>query len=121
MKIPDVVPNLQSFILSVSHRLPKNLNKIIVFGSHARGQATIRSDVDVALVFDGTGPFERMDREAVRDILDDFDDIIKIDLTCTNQTNIDETENKFNVNYWIREEGKLLWAREHTSISLTGT
>jgi predicted nucleotidyltransferase len=109
--MPDVVPNLQSFILSASHRLPGNLNKIIVFGSHARGKATIRSDVDVALVFDGDGPNERMDREAVRDILDDFDEYLRIDLFCTNQNKIDETQDKFNANYWIREEGKLIWSR----------
>ena len=111
MKISDVVPNLQKFIAASAHLLPAHLNKIIVFGSHARGEATVRSDVDIALVFDGTGPAERADKAAMHDILEDFDDIIKIDLFCTNQTKINEAQDKFNANYWIREEGKLLWER----------
>ena len=111
MKIPEVVPSLQNFISASAHLLPENLDKIIVFGSYARNEATIRSDVDVALIFDGTEPAERIDREAVRDILDDFDDIIKFDLFCTNQIKIDGALSKFDANYWIREEGRLLWAR----------
>ena len=111
MKISEVVSNLQNFISSVSHLLPANLNKIIVFGSYARGEATIRSDVDLALVFDGEGPTERKYIAAVREILDDFDEFLKIDLFCTNQTKINTVDNKFNANYWIREDGKLIWTR----------
>ena len=111
MKISDVLPNLQNFISEASHRFPKNLNKIIVFGSYARGEAKVSSDLDLALVFDGTGPAERADMGAVDYILYDFDEFLKISLFCTNQTKIDTVQNKFDANYWIREEGKLIWSR----------
>jgi len=120
MKIPDVVPNLKNFIESVSHQLPENLEKIIVFGSYARGEATIRSDVDIALVFGGEEPTQRADKVAVDMALYDFDDILHIDLYCTNQTRIDTEQNVMRPNYWIREEGKLLWTKEHTNTLATG-
>ena len=41
MKISDVVPNLQNFILASAHLLPANLNKIIVFESYAGGEAKL--------------------------------------------------------------------------------
>lgn len=108
MKIADVIPNLQKFIFSVSHELPANLNKIIVFGSYARGEATIKSDVDLALVSDGTGT---VDKGAVEYVLHGFDDYIKIDLFCTNQEKLDRVQDKFNTNFWIREEGQMIWTR----------
>ena len=115
MRIADVVPNLKNFVESVSHEFPESLSKMIIFGSHARGDATIRSDVDIALVFDGEEPAERADRVAVDIALSDFDDIIKIDFYCTNQTRLDTEENKLRPNYRIRKEGKLLWSKEHTN------
>jgi len=108
VKISDVVPNLQKFIPTVSHLLPENLDKIIVFGSHARGEAKVSSDLDLALVSDGTSI---VDRWIVDDALRDFDKFLKISFFCTNQIKIDTTQNKFDANYWIREEGELIWSR----------
>jgi len=118
VKIADVVPNLKNFVASVSHQLPENLDKIIVFGSYARGEARVSSDLDLALVSDGTGI---VDKWAVADVLEDFDKYLKISFFCTNQTKIDTEQHKFNANYWIREEGKLLWEKQHTNISATET
>ena len=111
MKISDVVPNLQKFIPTVAHLLPENLNKIIVFGSYARGEANVSSDLDLALVAGAASPIEGLDREIARDILENFDNFLEISLFCTNQTKIDTVQNKFDANYWIREEGKLIWSR----------
>ena len=116
MKISEVIPNLKEFVSAVSHEFPANLDKMIVFGSYARGEATIRSDVDIALVFDGTDPAKISDRATVRNILDNFDNVIEFDLYYTNQINVDIEQNKMRPNYWIREEGMLLWAKEHINI-----
>ena len=108
MKITDVVPNLKNFVMSVSHQLPENLSKIIVFGSHARGEAKVSSDLDLALVSDGTGI---VDQWAVADTLEGFDEFLQINFFCTSQAKIDTVQSKFNANYWIREEGELIWSR----------
>ena len=118
VKISDVVPNLKNFIASISHQLPENLDKIIVFGSYARGEAKVSSDLDLALVSDGTGI---VDKWAVADVLEDFDKFLNISYFCTNQTKISTEQDKFNANYWIRDKGKLLWERQHTNISATET
>ena len=118
MKIADVVPNLKNFVASVSHQLPENLDKIIVFGSYARGEAKVSSDLDLALV---SGDKPIVDKWAVADVLEGFDKYLKINFFCTNQTKIDTAQDKFNANYWIREEGKLLWEKQHTNISATET
>ena len=111
MKISDVIPNLQKFISAVSYRLPANLNKIIVFGSYAKGEAKVSSDLDLALVFKSETSNEKIDRVVAQDILDEFDEFLEINLFCTNQDKIDTIQDKFNANYWIREEGKLIWMR----------
>lgn len=108
MKIADVVPNLKKFVESVSHQLPDNLDKIIVFGSYARGEAKVSSDLDLALVSDGTG---MVDKWAVADVLDNFNECLKMSFFCTNQEKIDSEQHKLNANYWIREEGELIWVR----------
>ena len=111
MKIADVVPNFQKFIPTIAHLLPENLNNIIVFGSYARGEAKVGSDLDLALVADAASPIERLDREITRDILSGFSEFLEISLFCTNQTKIDTTQNKFDANFWIREEGETIWLR----------
>ena len=86
------------------------INKVILFGSQARKQARIWSDVDIAIVCDDP---KLVNRRAIRTV-DDFEADINFVYT-TNENLL--TTNIWDVNYYIREDGIELWQRqEHTNI-----
>jgi len=94
--------------------LPETLEQIILFGSHARGEARLSSDIDVALVFSSSPP--RVLRAQVRSMLDLFSDCFEISVFTTTKALLNECTNIKNANYWIREEGRILWQSTHINI-----
>ena len=85
------------------------INKVILFGSQARNQARIWSDVDIAIVCDNP---KLVNRRAIN-MIDNFADDINFVYT-TNENLM--TKNMWDVNYYIREDGIELWRkREHTN------
>ena len=110
MHVTRVTSELKAYLQTISPLdLPSSLQKIILFGSYARGQAHIHSDIDLALV--STEGFCRRDRAMLRDKLDEFDEQIAISLFCTTEERLRYTDDPFDANYWIRREGIVLWQR----------
>ena len=109
MKLTDVVPNLTDFILNNTEKFPDEINKIILFGSYAKNEQRVSSDVDIALVADET--WETLPRCSVRDVFDNFDDNVEISLFFTTSVKIEAAKNVFDANFFIKKEGVLLWER----------
>ena len=96
-------------IEELESRFPKGLVGIVLFGSHARNQAKITSDVDIALVFETLESQRREDKPIIDELLSSTFSHLKIDLFCTTVDKLLNTQEKFDANYWIREEGDVIW------------
>jgi predicted nucleotidyltransferase len=80
---------------------------IFLFGSEARGEATLTSDVDIALVSDE--PLTRDERLAFASITDDVD-YPEFNIVNTLTADLD-TDEFMDVNYHIKREGLLVYER----------
>lgn len=80
---------------------------IMLFGSEARGEATLTSDVDIALISDE--PLTRAER---LEFTDEFKDIDFPSLNIINTLLSDLESEKFvDVNYHIKRDGVLIYER----------
>jgi len=82
------------------------IRRIVLFGSEARGEATLTSDIDIALISDE--PLTRAQRLAFSVALDDGYPEVRVINTLT--ANLDTNE-FLNVNYHIKREGLLIYER----------
>jgi predicted nucleotidyltransferase len=83
------------------------IRRIVLFGSEARGEAVLTSDVDIALISDE--PLSRSERLAfLHKIENESYPYINIINTLTTDL---ETEQYMNVNYHIKREGLLIYER----------
>lgn len=64
-----MIKEIQKFIEEVKKEYPKNLQKAILFGSHARGEANVESDIDILIIWDGN---RREGSEKIEDIAYDY-------------------------------------------------
>ena len=100
----------KDFLTYMSER-PYNpkIEYIVLFGSEARGEAVLTSDVDIAVV--SAAPLSRAERLSV-DLADSdasFDDVnYRIIYTLLKDL---DTSDKMNVNYYIKREGVVIYAR----------
>jgi len=108
-KVNEIIPILEKHILENQGKLEDSLEKIILFGSHARGEATVDSDIDIALVYREGTKLTRALRATVRYLLDDLFEHVEINLLATTSDKVASAEDKKDANYWIREEGRVLW------------
>ena len=109
MKLSAVSTALTAYFSDHQILLPDSLQKALLFGSFARGEAQVGSDVDIALVAQDTWDFAR--RNQLRDWLEDFDVNLSIHPFFTTSEKLTQTQDKFDANYWIAQEGVVLWQR----------
>jgi len=101
---PDVREILEQ-ISQMNHN--SKIRFILLFGSEARGEALLTSDVDLALV--STEPLTRAERLEFAKI---FDDIAFPDFNIINTLMSDMDTNKFtDVNYHLWQEGLVIYAQ----------
>ena len=109
--------NIKIIIGRQQHLLETHVCKIFLFGSFARNEETIYSDVNLALVSIGN-------RQVPRGASHDFKDAVEDELQkynrtvgwfTTNEYKLETSTEIFNTNTRIKEEGVLLWNRTVTS------
>ena len=99
--IYDVIEKLKPVV-----EADTNINKIILFGSHAKGKAKLGSDVDLAFICDDPDTINRGElRYATNNFYTDFD------FVYTTDEKLDAADKWSDVNYWIKKEGIVLWQR----------
>ena len=109
LELSAVVPSLKDYIAQHSGLFPDALEKIIVFGSFAKGTARVGSDVDIALV--SAINWEIADKGIVRDALEDFAPDMHLSLFYTTIERL-KADSPNDANYWICKEGVVLWERK---------
>lgn len=60
---PDVAQALERFLAEATERFPDRIQRVVLFGSVARGEAREDSDVDLLVVWDGS------EGEAIRSLV----------------------------------------------------
>jgi len=92
--------------LSQAFRADREIKRVILFGSCARNDNKIWSDIDLAIV---CNDLKKVDRAALRFAADIFD--INADLVYTTEERINSCEKFSDVNFWIKKEGVEIWQR----------
>ena len=85
------------------------IDSLILFGSQARGDAILSSDVDIAVVM--KTPLTSEERGSLRCLGEDIDDSIETNLFFTTRQAIEDSARIFDTNKYIKEEGVVLWPR----------
>lgn len=102
----EALPKLKQAINKTTGILPIDVEKLVLFGSYARGEQNIYSDIDIAIVYKDNYTFFRQ-QEALfqQELQEQFSDNIEINFFRT-------TENKTGgANDFIKKEGITLWER----------
>jgi len=84
-----------------------DVKSIILFGSHARGDSRLSSDIDIAIVSNNSLSHES--RGLIRCILDELHETVEINPFFTKQEYIEKANDYFDTNFYIKNEGIILW------------
>jgi len=102
---PATRPIIEQIAKGTYH--PK-IRYIVLFGSEARGEATLTSDIDIALISD-----EPLTRSERLDFTHQFDEIHYPQINVINtRTHTPQTQKCMDVNYHIKREGLLIYERD---------
>lgn len=90
--------------------LPPTLESIYLFGSYARGEQTLSSDIDMALVHEACyTPLCRTEELFLKMHVEEQLPELAINFFSTNREKIDTETSPMNTNTNIRQEGRVLW------------
>ena len=92
-------------IINIAQR-DNNIDALYLFGSQARGDATIQSDIDFAVVSKNPS---QINRGLLNYHAESYD--IPSNFVYITQEGLDKADSQFDVKYWIKKEGILLWKR----------
>jgi len=104
-------------ISEIKDRIKKSVSpeKIILFGSYAKGNADETSDIDVFIIKniskDQISTIKRKIRKEIRDII--IDNMIDIDVFVDSQERFDYRVDKINDQFYkdIQDKGKMIYAK----------
>ena len=103
-------PEVKAFIEEYIRRFEQldiKVGSLVLFGSQAKGTATISSDVDIAVVMDE--PLPPLDRGILLSLGDEIDMRFETNLFFTTQKALNDATDIFDTNKYIRDEGVVLW------------
>ena len=103
---PDIKQYLDEYIKQFE-QLDIKINALILFGSQAKGTATISSDIDIAVVMEKN--LSPLDRGKLLSLGDDVDMRFVTNLFFTTKQAIENATGDFDTNKYIKEEGVILW------------
>ena len=101
------VKNFLDEYLERFKKMDIGVNSLILFGSQARGTATISSDIDIAVVTDGE--LSLCARGELLSLGDEIDVRFAVNLFFTTKTALENATGDFDTNKYIKEEGVVLW------------
>lgn len=112
----QLIDTIETVIKAYTEMIPREVIQIILFGSFARGEATIYSDVDLALVREGqTPPIRGLGWELKEQIEQALMPLHrKVGWFNTSEANLAQAEELFNTNTRIKKEGIVVWKRTVT-------
>ena len=84
-----------------------NIEALVLFGSQARGSATISSDVDIAVVMGK--PLDVESRGHLRCLGEEINPNIEANLFFTTRDALRSPNHHFDTNTHIKREGVILW------------
>lgn len=87
------------------------ISDIYLFGSYARGTATIRSDVDIAIINTWNSPSPAMKHAVTKALYDSYDGDLDFQFSYVNKDDFEAEDNPRRVATSIKNEGILLWSR----------
>lgn len=116
MYLVEMIPEIAKTLSAQTDYLPKGIKQIVVFGSHARGTATLRSDIDLALIYDNESEETKNDRALIYNLLSDAVPLVEITLFGTTFDKIAKAIEPTTANYGIRKEGVVIWEALATRI-----
>ena len=93
--------------------LQSSLSKIILFGSAARGESTIKSDVDIAVITDA--PISNAQRRMVTRAMAEFETLesmLEINCFYATEEALEKADRWSDPCTSIKEEGIVLWQAE---------
>ena len=103
-------PEIRRFLDEYVNQFAKlniDVNSLILFGSQARGTATISSDIDIAVVMDHA--LHPRQRGELLSLGDEIDTRFDVNLFFTTKNALDNATGDFDTNKYINEEGVVLW------------
>jgi len=106
--LDDIKDVLNTVIESIS--VHPGVKKILLFGSYARGEANIQSDVDIAIVHLDSVPAS-FSKELKRRFYSLYDGDIEVQFTYLSESAFIGDEHILNVARSVREEGVCLWPK----------
>jgi len=83
------------------------IDSLILFGSQARGTATISSDIDIAVVTNAN--FHSRSKGILMSLGEEIDTRFNVNLFFTTKNALGNASDCFDTNKYIREEGIVLW------------
>ena len=90
VKLDQVVSDLKSYIQNNQEALPQELDEIILFGSYARGDQNIKSDIDIAIIADRSLGFKA--KALVGEVLSGFCEYLEINIFSTTYDGVRRSE-----------------------------
>jgi len=97
--------NLFSDIITAAQK-DAHIQKLYVFGSYARGESTIFSDVDIAVIHCSV---QGINRAALNEATAKYDDDVQF--TYIEADVFDSDNHPLHVSSSIKREGQILWER----------
>ena len=102
----DVKQYLDEYIKQFG-QLDIEVNALILFGSQAKGTATIASDIDIAVVMEKI--LTPLDRGKLLSLGDEVDMRFETNLFFTTREAMENATGDFDTNTYIKKEGVVLW------------
>jgi len=109
MKSLADIANIIDLVVKIASSFSE-VQKVIVFGSYARGEANIQSDVDVAVVHE-EGVRSSLRRDFKKEFSKFYEGVIEVQFTYLSEEAYEKDNHVLNVARSVREEGVVLWSR----------
>jgi predicted nucleotidyltransferase len=116
MYVAEMIPAISDSLEKQKNKIPRGRQQIIVFGSDARGTATLRSDIDLALIYENEADELREDRAVMHHLLHDVTPLTEVTFFGTTFNKLAEATKPTTANYGIKKEGVVIWEAPVTKI-----